>query len=63
VVEHEPLDPDSPLWDMPNVLISPHTAAMNEQEDRLIADLFAENATRFLDGRELINRVNTVEFY
>jgi phosphoglycerate dehydrogenase-like enzyme len=63
VVENEPLDPDSPLWDMPNVLISPHTAAMNEREDGLIADLFAENATRFLDGRELINRVNTVEFY
>ena len=36
---------------------------MHEREDRLIADLFAENATRFLDGRELINRVNTVEFY
>jgi phosphoglycerate dehydrogenase-like enzyme len=63
VVEDEPLDPGSPLWDMPNVLISPHTAAMHEREDRLIADLFAENATRFLDGRELINRVNTVEFY
>ena len=63
VVEQEPLDAGSPLWDMPNVLISPHTAAMHEREDRLIADLFAENATRFLDGRELINRVNTVEFY
>jgi phosphoglycerate dehydrogenase-like enzyme len=63
VVEEEPLDPGSPLWDMPNVLISPHTAAMNEREDRLIADLFAENATRFLDGRDLINRVNTIEFY
>ena len=63
VTEHEPLDPDSPLWDLPNVLISPHTAAMNEREDSLIADLFAENATRFLDGRELLNRVNTVEFY
>jgi phosphoglycerate dehydrogenase-like enzyme len=63
VVEQEPLDPGSPLWDLPNVLISPHTAAMHEREDRLIADLFAENATRFLDGRELINRVDTVEFY
>lgn len=63
VVEEEPLDPASPLWDLPNVLISPHTAAMNEREDALIAELFAENATRFLDGRELINRVDTVEFY
>jgi phosphoglycerate dehydrogenase-like enzyme len=59
----EPLPTDSPLWNDPRVLISPHTAALNSAEDRLIAQLFARNATRFLDGRELINRVNTVEFY
>ncbi len=59
----EPLPADSPLWTDPKVLISPHTAALNSAEDRLIARLFARNATRFLDGRELINRVNTVEFY
>jgi phosphoglycerate dehydrogenase-like enzyme len=59
----EPLATDSPLWDSPRVLISPHTAALNSAEDRLIAELFAENARRFLDGEELINRVDTVEFY
>jgi len=59
----EPLPADSPLWNDPRVLVSPHTAALNSAEDRLIARLFARNATRFLDGRELINRVNTVEFY
>lgn len=59
----EPLPADSPLWDDPRVLVSPHTAALNAAEDRLIAQLFARNATRFLDGRELINRVDTVEFY
>ncbi|HEY5788423.1 MAG TPA: D-2-hydroxyacid dehydrogenase [Microlunatus sp.] len=59
----EPLSADSPLWTDPRVLVSPHTAALNSAEDRLIARLFARNATRFLDGRELINRVNTVEFY
>ena len=59
----EPLDPTSPLWRDPNVLVSPHTAALNSAEDRLIAQLFARNATRFLDGAELINRVDTVEFY
>lgn len=63
VVAHEPLAADSPLWTLPNVLLTPHTAALNFQEDRRIADLFADNATRFLDGRELLNRVNTVEFY
>ncbi|WP_420121934.1 D-2-hydroxyacid dehydrogenase [Nakamurella sp.] len=59
----EPLPADSPLWDDPRVLVSPHTAALNSAEDRLIARLFARNATRFLDGGELINRVDTVEFY
>ncbi|MGA1837307.1 D-2-hydroxyacid dehydrogenase [Herbiconiux sp. 11R-BC] len=63
VFASEPLAPDSPLWDDPRVVISPHTAALNSAEDRLIAELFAENATRLLDGAELINRVDTVEFY
>jgi phosphoglycerate dehydrogenase-like enzyme len=63
VTDPEPLPDDSPLWDEPNALISPHTAALSDLEDRLIADLFADNVTRFLDGRPLINPVNTVEFY
>ena len=46
----EPLPAESPLWDEPNVLVSPHTAALNAAEDRLIAELFAANATRLLDG-------------
>lgn len=63
VVASEPLDERSPLWGHPLVLLSPHTAALNAAEDRLIAELFARNATRFLDGEPLINRVDTVEFY
>jgi phosphoglycerate dehydrogenase-like enzyme len=59
----EPLDRASPLWDLPNVLISPHTATLTAAEDRRIAELFAENAGRLLDGRALRNVVNTVEFY
>jgi phosphoglycerate dehydrogenase-like enzyme len=59
----EPLDRESPLWDMPNVLISPHNAALTPAEEQRIAQLFAENATRLLDGRGLRNVVNTVEFY
>lgn len=59
----EPLPSDSPLWHSPNVLVSPHTAALNVAEDRLIAELFAANATRLLDGEELVNRVDTVDFY
>ena len=63
VTTPEPLPADHPLWDEPNVLISPHTAALSDLEDELIAKLFAENCTRYLDGRELINPVNTREFY
>ena len=59
----EPLSEDSPLWDEPNVLVSPHTAALNAAEDRLIAELFATNATRLLDGEELTNRMDPVDFY
>jgi phosphoglycerate dehydrogenase-like enzyme len=63
VTYKEPLDVASPLWDHPNVLLSPHSAALNSEEDRRIAELFADNATRLLDGRELLNAVNTREFY
>jgi phosphoglycerate dehydrogenase-like enzyme len=59
----EPLDPASPLWDLPNVLISPHTAALTAAEERRIAELFADNAGRLLDGHPLRNLVSTVEFY
>ena len=59
----EPLPESSPLWAEPNVLVSPHTAALNSAEDRLIAELFAANATRLLDGDELVNALDTVDFY
>lgn len=59
----EPLPEDNPLWGEPNLLVSPHTAALNVAEDRLIAELFAANATRFLDGAELVNKVDTIDFY
>jgi phosphoglycerate dehydrogenase-like enzyme len=63
VTYSEPLAADSPLWDLPNVLIAPHTAAISPHEARLITELFADNARRLLDGEELRNPVDTVEFY
>lgn len=59
----EPLAPESPLWDLPNAIIAPHTAAISPHEPRLIAELFAENARRLLDGEPLLNRVDIDEFY
>ncbi len=63
VFAHEPLPPDSALWGMDNVIVSPHTSALSATEDRLIAEVFLANAARLLNGEELDNRVDTVEFY
>lgn len=63
VMAAEPLDPESPLWDLPGVLISPHTAALAEGDMRLVVELAADNARRLLDGEPLRNVVDTVEFY
>ena len=63
VFEHEPLPSTSPLWSLPNVLLSPHNAAINDDEERLVAELFAANATRLIDGESLVNVVDTIEFY
>ncbi len=59
----EPLPADSALWDLPNVLISPHTAANSDAEDSRIADLFIANAKAFCDGGRLRNVVDTKLFY
>lgn len=59
----EPLAEASPLWDLPNVILTPHTAALSAFEERRIAELFVENARRYLEGEALVNQVDTVEFY
>ncbi|MGP5036307.1 D-2-hydroxyacid dehydrogenase [Brachybacterium alimentarium] len=59
----EPLPTTSPLWDHPRVLVSPHTAALSSREEERIVRLFVDNLGRFLDGGELRNVVDTVEFY
>jgi phosphoglycerate dehydrogenase-like enzyme len=59
----EPLPPESPLWDMENVIISPHTAALSWHENERIVELFAENLRRYLRGDELLSRVDTSVFY
>ncbi len=63
VTEQEPLPDDSPLWSLPNVVLSPHISAVTEGNDRRTADLFAENAGRYLEGMPLRNVVDTVEWY
>jgi phosphoglycerate dehydrogenase-like enzyme len=47
----EPLPPGSPLWDLPNVLISPHSASTVTTENNKITEIFCHNLRCYLDGR------------
>ncbi|HVL69955.1 MAG TPA: D-2-hydroxyacid dehydrogenase [Vicinamibacterales bacterium] len=58
VFAQEPLDPASPLWDLPNVLITPHMSWYRSDHWAAATDLFAENLRRFEAGRPLINVVD-----
>jgi phosphoglycerate dehydrogenase-like enzyme len=51
VAQTEPLPVDSPLWDHPNVLISPHSASTVTDENRKITDIFIHNLNCLLDDR------------
>ncbi len=55
VFEQEPLPSASPLWDLPNVLVSPHSASTVAEENGRIVSLFCDNLRRYLDGRPLRN--------
>lgn len=57
VFETEPLPEDSPLWDMDEVIVTPHVAAHTREYYRDIADLVRENVARIAAGGELENRV------
>jgi phosphoglycerate dehydrogenase-like enzyme len=59
----EPLPRESPLWDLPNVLISPHTAALSRHENDRIVELVLENLSRYLAGEPLLHRVDPNLFY
>jgi len=60
VFEREPLDPASPLWDMPNVLISPHTASHSLGQNEAIFGIFLDNLARFRAGQSLRNDVDNL---
>nr|WP_285240035.1 D-2-hydroxyacid dehydrogenase [Pseudarthrobacter sp. MEB009] len=59
----EPLPQESPLWDHPRVMVSPHTSALSAAENRLIAERFSANLGIFLAGGELPHLVDPVHFY
>lgn len=51
VFRTEPLPPDSPFWDMPNVLVNPHSASTSHWENGRIIDIFIHNVHCFAEGR------------
>ena len=60
VASCEPLPPESPLWSMPNVILTPHIAGMIEEYPDQIYPIIKTNMTHFLAGKtnRMINRID-----
>jgi phosphoglycerate dehydrogenase-like enzyme len=58
VFSTEPLDPVSPYWDLPNVIVTPHAAGTMEDYWTPLVALFSENLRRFEAGAPLLNVVD-----
>jgi phosphoglycerate dehydrogenase-like enzyme len=53
----EPLPEDSPLWEMDNVIITPHSSGASELSAHRSEDVFIENLPRFLSGDAMKNEI------
>jgi len=58
VFQPEPLPADSPLWDTPNLVITPHVSCDDPRYIDRLLDTWFENFGRFLEGKPLKNRVD-----
>lgn len=58
VLVDEPLPPESPFWELENLFITPHTAAVTEKLWERHYRQISENLTRFLAGKPLLHEVN-----
>lgn len=58
VTEEEPLPTDSLLWDIPNLIITPHVGGQRKSRIDDMSRLFLENSRRYQAGETLINRVD-----
>jgi len=60
VFAQEPLPPESPLWDMPNVVVTPHNSAASAGNDARINAIFLDNIRRWKTSQPLINEVTEI---
>ena len=63
VADPEPLPPESPLWDMPNVLITPHVAIYGTPYRHKWEAMLIENCRRFAAGQPLLNVVDKANWF
>ena len=63
VFAEEPLPADNPLWEMPNVIITPHMGAVSTSYTDRAAKLFADNLTRYLEGTQMVNLIDKNKGY
>ena len=57
VFDPEPLPADDPLWDLPNVIITPHNSGASDATAQRVAAIFLDNLQRFVSGEPLLNDV------
>lgn len=63
VCETEPLPADSPLWEVPNLVITPHCAGLSAHRRRRLTEFFCENLRRYQAGEPLVNVIDQEKGY
>lgn len=63
VFDDEPLPADSPWWDAPGVIVTPHVAGLTPEYGTHVETLVCRNLQRFLDGQPLLNTVDRAKGY
>jgi phosphoglycerate dehydrogenase-like enzyme len=63
VTDPEPLPADSPLWQMPNVILTPHVSAQSDVDDTVRMAVAVENLRRYVAGEKMLSVVDVAKGY
>lgn len=63
VTEIEPLPEESPLWDAPNIILTPHRAGSSQHRPRKIYEFFCAQLARYLKGEPVLNIIDKTKGY